>query len=125
MKKFLLKSIVLTIIILAFGAMGYSMIFKQFYLSILPVVVLFFFIVTNLVHAYLLNIAGKSSSGFSSKYMAASFLKMFLYLAVAIVYLIYNREEARIFIANFLLLYIIFTGFEVYEFLKVVRPSHK
>lgn len=125
MNRFLLKSTVLTIIVSVLGAIGYSTVFKHFYLSVLPFAVLFFYIGTNLVHAYLLRIAGKSSSRFPSKYMAASFLRMFLYLAVAIVYLIFNREDGKIFIANFLLLYIIYTGFEVYEFLKVVRQTSK
>jgi hypothetical protein len=123
MTRFLLKSTVLTIIVLALGAIGYTTVFREFYLSVLPFAVLFFYVMTNLVHAYLLKISGKSSSKFSSQYMATSFLKMFFYLAVAIVYLILNKGNAKIFIANFLLLYIIYTVFEVYEFSKVVRQK--
>lgn len=125
MKQFILKSTILTIIVFTLGAIVYSTILKQFYLSILPFAVLFFLIVTNLVHAYLLQIADKSSQRFSGKYMAASFLKMFFYLAVAIVYVVFNKENAKLFIANFLLLYIVYTGFEVYEFAKVVRLKRK
>lgn len=125
MKRFLLKSTVLTIIVFTLGAIVYSTIFRQFYLPILPFAALFFLIVTNLVHAYLLKIAAKSSLRFTSQYMAASFLKMFFYLAAAIVYVIFNKGNAKIFIANFLLLYIVYTGFEVYEFAKVVRLKRK
>jgi len=121
MKQFILKSTVLTITVFIIGAIAYSTVLKQFYLSILPFTVLFFFIVTNLVHAFLLKLAGKSSSKFSSRYMATSFLKMFFFLAIAIVYLIFNKESGKMFIANFLLLYLVYTGFEVLEFLKVVR----
>lgn len=125
MKSFIIKSTVLTIIVFILGAILYSTVFIQFYRSILPVVPAFFYIVTNLVHAYLLNIAGKSSSRFTSQYMAASFIKMFFYLAVAIVYVIINKEDARIFLVNFLLLYVVYTTFEVIEFSRVVRQISK
>lgn len=125
MKQFIIKSSVLTFIVLTLGVIVYSTVFKQFYLSILPFSVLFFYAVTNLVHAWLLMITRKSSLRFTSQYMAASFLKMFLYLAVAIVYVVFDRVNAKIFMANFLLLYLIYTGFEVYEFAKVVRQERK
>lgn len=125
MKSFIVKSTVLTIIVFILGAILYFTVFIQFYHSILPVVPAFFYIVTNLVHAYLLNIAGKSSSRFTSQYMAVSFIKMFFYLAVAIVYVIINKEDAKIFLVNFLLLYVVYTTFEVIEFSKVVRQTKK
>ena len=125
MIPFLKKSTVLTIIVFIIGLILYSTVLKSFYLTILPVVLVFFYLVTNLVHAYLLKIAVKTSLKFTSQYMATSFLKMFFFLAVAIGYVIYNREDAKLFILNFLLLYIIYTGFEVYEFSKAVKQMNK
>jgi len=123
MKQFLLKSTVLTIIVFIVGIILYATILKQFFLIVLPFAVLLFYLITNLVHAYLLRIAGKSGSGFVSKYMAASFLKMFFYLAVAIVYVIFNRGNAKPFFLTFLILYVVYSSFEVVEFLKVVRQQ--
>jgi hypothetical protein len=125
MIQFLKKSTALTIIVFIIGLIIYSTVLKPFYLAILPVVLVFFYLVTNLVHAYLLKIAVKTSLKFTSQYMATSFLKMFFFLAVAIGYVIYNREDAKLFIVNFLLLYIIYTGFEVYEFSKAVKLMNK
>ena len=121
MKQFLVKSTVLTIIVFFLGTVCYTTFLKPYFLSVLPIVVLFFYMVTNLVHAYLLKIAGKSSSRFTSQYMAVSFIKMFFYLAVAIVYVIFNRDSAKPFIANYLLLYFVYTIFEVSEFSKVIK----
>jgi hypothetical protein len=53
--------------------------------------------------------------------MAISFLKMFFYLAVAIAFVIFNREQAKPFIGNYLMLYLVYTSFEVYEFSRVVK----
>ena len=125
MKNFIVKSTFLTIIVFIVGVIVYSTIFKPFYLNILPGVLVFFYIVTNLVHSYLLKIAVKSGSGFTSKYMATSFLKMFVYLIVAVAYAIINREDAKIFLINFLMFYAIYTTFEVVEISKVVRQKIK
>jgi len=124
MKLFLIKSTILTMIVFLLGAFFYLTVLKYFYLSVLPFTVLFFYLVTNLVHAYLLNVAGKSSARFTSQYMAVSFLKMFFYLAVAIGYIILDRENAKPFMAVFLLLYVIYTVFEILEFLKVVKQKN-
>lgn len=121
MRHFLLKSTILTVIVLMLGAISYSTFLKPFYIFILPILLFFFYGVTNLVHAWLLKIAGKSGSRFTSQYMATSFIKMFFYLLVAVVYVIFDRENTKVFIVNFLLLYVIYSVFEVTEFLKVIK----
>lgn len=125
MKAFFIKSSILTLIIFLLGIILYTTILKPYYLTVLPLTVLFFFAVTNLVHAYLLKIAVKSGSKFTSQYMAVSFIKMFFYLAVAIIFVIPNKEIAKPFLLNFLLLYIVYTFIEVYEFSKLVRQRGK
>lgn len=125
MKQFLFKSTILTILVFILGAIGYFTIFKQYYLPILPLTVLFFYLVTNSVHAYMLRIARIPSSKFTFQYLAIRFLKMFFYLAVAIVFVIFNKEIAKQFIVNYLLLYVVYTVFEVSEFSKVVRSINK
>jgi hypothetical protein len=124
MKQFFIKSTILTLILFLLGSIFYSTVLKSFYIAVLPFALLFFYLTTNLVHAYLLRVAGGSGSRFSSQYMAVSFLKMFFYLAVAIVYVILDRGNAKPFIAVFLLLYVAYTVFEVIEFLKVVKQKN-
>jgi len=124
MKRFIIQSTVLTIIVFIVGTIVYSTILQPYYRLVLPFTVLFFYLVTNLVHAYLLKIAVKSDARFTSQYMAVSFLKMFFYLMVAIVYAFVNREYAKIFLANFLLLYVVYTTFEVLLFSKFVRQRN-
>jgi len=123
MKQFLIKSTLLTIVVFVLGAILYLTVLQPYYLTVLPWAVLFFYLGTNLVHQYLLKMAVKSGTRFTSQYMAVSFLKMFFYLAVAIVYVILDRENVKPFFANFLLLYIIYTIFEVSEFSKFVKQK--
>ena len=124
MKKFILQSTILTIIVLILGAIAYSTFLQSYYRLVLPFSVLFFYLVTNLIHAFLLKIAVKSGSKFTSHYMAVSFVKMFFYLIVAVVFSLLNRDYAKIFLANFLLLYAIYTTFEVTQFSKFVRQKN-
>lgn len=121
MKSFAIKSLLLAIVVLAFGALLYLTALRAFYIPVLPVLLVFFLIVTNLVHLYLLRIAGKSGTKFMARFMAASFIKMFFYLAVAVIWVTFNRESAGIFLMNFLFLYVVFTVFEVTELRKVVK----
>jgi phosphatidylglycerophosphate synthase len=125
MKSFTIKSIILTILIFLIGVVLYSTALKQFYFRSLPVFVFVYLIATNLVHAYFLKNANSKGSRFNSQYMAASFLKMFFYLIVAIVFVILNKEIAKPFLINFLVLYVIFTIFEVYEISKAVRTKNE
>ncbi len=124
MKKFILQSTVLTIVVLVLGAILYSTYLNSYYQSVLLFVVLFFYFVTNLIHTFLLKIAVKSGSKFTSQFMAINFGKMFFYLIVAVVYALLNREYAKIFLANFLVLYAIYTTFEVMQFSKFVRQKN-
>lgn len=123
MKNFIIKSSILTIIVFMLGVVLYAAFMSSFYRSILAVLPLLFFVVTNLVHFYLLKTAAQSNARFTAHYMAASFLKMFFYLALAIAYAFLNKEHAKIFLINFLLLYIIYTTFEVVELSKVFRQK--
>lgn len=125
MNNFVTKSSLLTLIVFILGAVLYTTLLKPYYLAILPAAVVLFFLVTNLVHAYLLKVSVSSGSRFTSHYLAASFIKMFFYLAVAIIYAFLNKEEAKYFLVNFLFLYVVYTAFEVVELSKVVRQKHK
>jgi hypothetical protein len=125
MKSFFAKSSFLTLLVFILGAILYSTLLKPYYLDILPVIVILFYLVTNLVHAYLLKISVNSGSRFTSYYLATSFSKMFFYLAVTIIYVFINKEEAKIFLINFLLLYVLYTSIEVVEISKVVRQKNK
>lgn len=123
MKAFLIKSTILTLIVLLIGTVVYSTFLKQYYHFLLPLTLLFFYCATNLVHAYLLKVAVSSGTRFSSKYMAINFIKMFFYLIIAVVVVMLNRDIAKVFLANFLLGYLIFSTFEVVHLSKFIRQK--
>jgi hypothetical protein len=85
------------------------------------VALIFFFLATNLVHAYLLRIAGKDMPKFTTRYMALSFLKMLFYLVVAVVFIYISKDQVKPFLINYLSVYVGFTILEVAEISRVVK----
>ncbi|MDX9883666.1 MAG: hypothetical protein RBS73_16515 [Prolixibacteraceae bacterium] len=55
---------------------------------------------------------------FSSRFMAVTMSKMILLMALALVYILLNKEDAIAFIVVFFLLYVIYTAVEVHDIMK-------
>ncbi len=123
MKRFLKRTTFLTAILFLAGYIIYTQFIPKLYNSILPFILIFFYFLTNLVHFYLLRIAGKNMRKFTAHFMATNFIKMFIYLIFAIVFVWFHREHAKVFLANFLIIYIAFSVMEVYEITRVVRQK--
>jgi hypothetical protein len=89
----------------------------------LPFLFPFFFSVTLIVHFILSKAYEKRPAVFVSRFMLTSFLKLIFYVAVLTVYLLLNRDDAIPFSVPYLLLYVLFTAFEVISFLGYARKS--
>jgi hypothetical protein len=121
MKRFLVRSTILTLGFFILGLILYIQVIPQYYQNIYPVALIFFFLATNLVHAYLLRIAGKDMPKFTTRYMALSFLKMLFYLVVAVVFIYISKDQVKPFLINYLSVYVGFTILEVAEISRVVK----
>lgn len=84
----------------------------------LPLLFLLFIIVSSVVHYFLLRSAAYSGRRFVSYFMAATFLKLFLYLIIIILYAFLIKENVVSFILTFFILYLLYTTFEVVMILK-------
>ena len=124
MKRFLVRTTTLFFILLIVGYVVYSQFIPQHFEVTLPISLLFFFVVTNLVHAYLLRIAVKDMPKFTARFMGMNFIKMLVYLIIGVVLALLNRETAKIFLANFLFMYICFSILEVFEITRVVKGKN-
>lgn len=121
MKRFLIRSVILSLILLIAGWILYTQIIPQHYSNVLPFILILLFLTTNLIHAYLLRIAEKNISKFTTQFMAMSSLKMLLYLVIIIGYIWIGRAQAETVCINFFVAYIGFTIMEVTEISRVVR----
>jgi hypothetical protein len=91
----------------------------------LPYLFPFFFSVNIVVHYVLLKATEKRFSKFVNYYLAGTFSKLILYVAVLLLYILLHRPDALPFTVTFFFLYILYTSFEVIALLsnKVQPPA--
>ncbi|MFC2086288.1 hypothetical protein ACFLQ9_01065 [Bacteroidota bacterium] len=123
MKSYLIKILVLTFIVSFLTFMFYSFLFEEYYLNIIPYVILLFTTVVVLFHIIVTRISKKNISKFTSFFMLSSTLKLFIYIIFIVVYLVFNRQHAMAFIVYFLILYIVYTAFEVIVILPEIKKT--
>lgn len=110
---FIFKLSVYTLIICLIYFFIKSLIPQKFYFEKAPYIIVFFYVVTLVFHAGLLNRERKSNRSLITYYMMATALKLFLYLGIIIGYGLLKTGKSIAFISNFFMLYVLFTVFEV------------
>lgn len=83
-------------------------IFGDFY-----IIQLLIFAVTLGLHSGLMNAGKKSNQAFIRFFMGATAVRLFIYMAIMIIYALFNKEKAFGFILHFFILYLLYTAFEV------------
>jgi hypothetical protein len=78
----------------------------------------FFVISTFLIHVILVKVAEKDPKRFVGYYMGITAIKLFGYLIIITIYALLKREAALGFTLWFLVLYFLYSGFEVVMLLK-------
>lgn len=76
------------------------------------VIPVFYFMIYAAFH-YGLLMSSNDGQGFIRYYMAATFFKLLILLAIIISYAIFNKANATAFVVNFMFSYFVFLTFEV------------
>lgn len=111
----LLFSAVLFVFILLFRYFAPVTITSDYLLWIVP----FFYVISVFSHFFINRKSGNDKKKALALYMGTSAVKLFLYLAILIVYGFLNREDAAAFFISFFLIYIVYTFIEVMMVLKL------
>lgn len=125
MKNFIKNITVISIVLILTGWLIFSQFIPQYYLPVFPFLLVFFVVIAVAIHAYQLQLAKNNMAKFTRSNMIITFLKLFLYSAVAIVYIAVDTKNAQVFVICFVLLYIVFTIFEVFSLLKIPANTIK
>lgn len=118
-QSFVRKTAIITIVVIAAGMLLFTNIPVEYYSPAFPFIVAFFFFATIIVFYYMLKAVEKRPARFVNVFMLTTMLKLMLYLAVMVVYVLLNREDAKLFILTYFVLYVIYTVLEVGSILKV------
>ncbi|WP_297089157.1 hypothetical protein [uncultured Draconibacterium sp.] len=125
MKSFLAKLTGITFAIALIGGLVFSLALPQYYIPILPFLLLFFYLTTLGIHSFLLKMSKKGIGTFTRSSMLVTTFKLLLFSVLAVIYIAIDRDNALSFVIYFMLLYIIYSIFEVVEISKITKSKNK
>ncbi len=123
LKNFIVKAIILTGIIALAGIITFSTFLKEYYLSIFPYLLAFFFIIYIIVHLLLVYTSKWKKLKFETAYMVSFFIKFFGILIFVIVFLNNHKNNSIPFILAIFILYIIYTLFELKSIISYLKRT--
>jgi uncharacterized membrane protein YfcA len=124
-KKFFYKILTATIALAALGALVFYFFIPQHFAPVLPFLLLFFAVVTFLIHRWQLNVATKDMAKVTRSSMIATMLRLFLYSAVAIVYIAIESDNALVFVICLMIFYVVYTYIEIVDLTQLLRKRKK
>ena len=123
MKSFIAKIAGVSVALALAGWLVFSLFLPGYYLPVLPWMLLFFLVMTILVHAWQLKLIKKDMGRFARSNMLVTFFKLMVYSVFAVVYIASDRENALVFVVCLALVYFIFSFIEVSEITRIVRKK--
>ncbi|MCX6252503.1 MAG: hypothetical protein NTX61_17350 [Bacteroidetes bacterium] len=116
--SFLKKIIIFTIILGIIAATLSFILPKPFLTPFLPLLFLFFPVITFSTFSILVKSADKKFIRFLNYFLLTIILKLFLFIGILIAYLILNKPDAIPFTLTFFILYLCYTVFEVIQIIS-------
>jgi len=113
LKKFITLLFILTIVIYTCGITLFNTILKDYYFGGFLFIPVLFFGITLAVHIHLIRISQRDLKKFIPRFIGTIGIKIGLYFALIIVYLLIDRNHAVPFLISFLIMYLIYTIFEI------------
>lgn len=120
-KRFFIRELVFTILVAGISFVLFTWILPQYYLSVFWTLLAGIAIITGLVHFSNLRFGQKEFSKFSSRFVMMTGMKMIIYLFILIFYVFSYPENAKVFLIYFIILYLLYTAFEVISIIKYFR----
>jgi hypothetical protein len=120
-KPFVTKLTIITAVLALLSFIVFSFTSEKWTTNVWPFVLLFFFVSNGFLFWLFLRTHQKKLSKFANFFMLSTSLKLLVYLAIIIVYLIFNREDAPPFLLSFFIYYIAYTSFEVKSLIKTQK----
>jgi len=123
MKQFIFKILTVSVALALIGWVVFSFFFKEYYLPVLPFMLLFFIIVTISVHAWQLRMAKKDIAKFTRSNMLLTFVKLVIYSVFAVVYIAFESENALVFVICLFVIYLVFSIIEVSDLTRISKKN--
>ena len=122
-RKFIFTLLFIALVITTLGYGLFLFFIPQYYFPHFPVIPAFLLVVTFTVHIYLIKSSENNPRKFTSKYLGAMGLKMFIYLVFLVIFLFIDTTHAVPFLVSFLVTYAAFTLYEVISILNYLKKD--
>lgn len=120
-KKFVLKLILFSVVVLGISALLFLTLVPSWYTPLFPLQFIVISLVTFFSYSRLLKACDANPLRFSSVYIGTTTFKLFIYLSFLVACLLLVKINVLKFLMTFLVLYVIFTVFEVIQVLSFCR----
>lgn len=121
--RFIYRILLLTALVAIAGILVFSLLLKEYYLSVFPLLLVFFCVLNILVHWLLVYSSEIKKLKFETAHMLSFFIKFIGYIIFTLIYLQNHKENFKIFVAVLFILYIIYTSFEIKSIILYFKRS--
>ena len=83
---------------------------------------LYFYLITVLSVVIIEKTTQRDAEKLAKGFFSAMMLRLFLSVIIAIVIIYFDRVNSTIFALNFLILYLLYLGFEIYYLINILQP---
>jgi len=122
MTGFVRQILLFTAILMAVSLILYFLLPRFWFSLSLPFLFFFFLSSSILSFHFLLKSLTQRFSKFVNVFLLTTAVKLLLYIAVIIIYVLVNRSDALPFLISFFILYLCYTVFEVIKLVSVTKP---
>ena len=123
LKKFIIQLGILTFLVLTCGMILFNTVLTDYYFNGFPFLPVLFFGITLGVHIHLIRISREDMKKFTPGFISTTGIKIGLYFALIVVYLLIDRNHSVSFLICFLILYFIYTFFEIFLVLRYLKRN--
>ena len=123
LRQYIIKCLITTIIIVIFACLIFVILFPKHYVPIFPYLLAFMFVSSIAVHAYQLRLIRKDIASFARSNMLITFIKLFVYSIIAIIYIAQFREKAIVFVICLMSFYVVYSILEIVEITRILRSK--
>lgn len=121
LRKFITQILLFTLVIAFFSILTFLFVIPELYFSAFPFVALIILLVTFGFHAFMVKSTKASPNKFGAFFMLGMGAKIFIYLIGLVIYLFTKPQQAVVFLISFLVLYFLYSVFEITSLLMFFR----
>jgi len=123
LKRSLILATILLVVVLVVSQVFFSTIFETFSFPGRIISIIFVWLATCSSHLLVMKTVTDKPKAFNRVFMSQATMKLMLYMAFIVTYLLLYRQYGHPFTAHFFVVYLIFAIFDVTLILKFVRKN--